>query len=109
SGGQQQRAFIARAIVSQPQLLILDEPTVGVDTESVQRFYQLLASLHETYELTLLMVTHDIGMMTQHVSKVACLNKQIHFHGDPSQFQEQQQQILAKTYGAHMNLIEHDH
>ncbi|RKD27042.1 zinc ABC transporter ATP-binding protein [Ammoniphilus oxalaticus] len=109
SGGQQQRAFIARAIVAKPRLLILDEPTVGVDTESVDRFYQLLARLHEQYELTLLMVSHDIGMMTRHVTQVACLNKRIYFHGEPSEFQEKQDQILAKAYGAHMNLIEHHH
>ena len=109
SGGQQQRAFIARALVSQPSLLILDEPTVGVDTESVDRFYQLLATLHKKHQLTLLMVTHDIGMMTHHVTKVACLNKRIHFHGDPSEFQERQHKILAEAYGAHMNLVEHHH
>lgn len=109
SGGQQQRAFIARALVSRPSLLILDEPTVGVDTESVDRFYQLLATLHKEHQLTLLMVTHDIGMMTHHVTKVACLNKRIHFHGPPSEFQEKQNEILAEAYGSHMNLVEHHH
>lgn len=109
SGGQQQRAFIARALVSKPQLLILDEPTVGVDTESVDRFYQLLGRLHREHQLTLLMVTHDIGMMTHHVNKVACLNKRIHFHGNPSDFQANQQAILENAYGSHMNLVEHRH
>ncbi|RXT13543.1 metal ABC transporter ATP-binding protein [Ammoniphilus sp. CFH 90114] len=109
SGGQQQRAFIARALVSKPSLLILDEPTVGVDTESVDRFYHLLAKLHQEHQLTLLMVTHDIGMMTHHVNKVACLNKRIHFHGDPSDFQANQQAILERAYGSHMNLVEHRH
>lgn len=109
SGGQQQRAFIARALVAEPSLLILDEPTVGVDTESVDRFYQLLATLHKQHHLTLLMVSHDIGMMTHHVTKVACLNKRIHFHGPPSEFQENQDKILTKAYGSHMNLVEHHH
>ena len=109
SGGQQQRAFIARAIVAKPSLLILDEPTVGVDTESVERFYQLLATLHNKHQLTLLMVTHDIGMMTHHVTKIACLNKKIHFHGPPSEFQQKQSEILAEAYGSHMNLVEHHH
>lgn len=109
SGGQQQRAFIARALVSSPELLILDEPTVGVDTESVDRFYQLLDRLHKEYQLTLLMVTHDIGMMTHHVSKVACLNKKIHFHGNPRDFEANQNTILEKAYGSFMNLVEHHH
>jgi zinc transport system ATP-binding protein len=109
SGGQQQRAFIARALVSKPQLLILDEPTVGVDAESVERFYQLLGKLHKENNLTLLMVTHDIGMMTNYVNKIACLNNQIYFHGSPKEFQENQKQILVETYGAQMNLVEHRH
>jgi zinc transport system ATP-binding protein len=109
SGGQQQRTFIARALVAEPKLLILDEPTVGVDTESVDRFYHLLAKLHRDHRLTLLMVTHDIGMMTNHVNKVACLNKRIYFHGHPSEFQDQRDKILERTYGSHMNLVEHHH
>ncbi len=109
SGGQQQRAFIARALVSSPELLILDEPTVGVDTESVDKFYQLLGKLHQEHNLTLLMVTHDIGMMTHHVNKVACLNKKIHFHGSPSDFEANQKAVLESAYGSNMNLVEHRH
>lgn len=109
SGGQQQRAFIARALAAKPSLLILDEPTVGVDTESVEKFYRLLEELHREHQITLLMVTHDIGMMTHHVNKVACLNKHIHFHGNPSEFQEKQNKILEKAYGSHMDLVEHHH
>lgn len=109
SGGQQQRAFIARALVSSPELLILDEPTVGVDTESVEKFYQLLGQLHRDQHLTLLMVTHDIGMMTHQVNKVACLNKKIHFHGNPSEFLTNQNEILENAYGSHMGLVEHQH
>ena len=109
SGGQQQRAFIARALVSSPELLILDEPTVGVDTESVDKFYLLLGKLHRDHNLSLLMVTHDIGMMTHHVNKVACLNKKIHFHGNPSDFKANQEAILESAYGSNMNLVEHRH
>lgn len=73
SGGQQQRIFIARALVSDPSLLILDEPTVGVDAENVEKFFDLLHQLNQQ-NISLLLVTHDIGTMTHHASKIACLN-----------------------------------
>ncbi|GAF18017.1 LOW QUALITY PROTEIN: zinc ABC transporter, ATP-binding protein ZnuC [Bacillus sp. JCM 19046] len=88
SGGQQQRVFIARALVSNPELLILDEPTVGVDAKSVESFYGLLHDLNTNHGKTLLLISHDIGAMTDHVNKVACLNKTIHFHGYSSEFAE---------------------
>ncbi|MTE25205.1 ATP-binding cassette domain-containing protein, partial [Microbacterium sp. ZXX196] len=59
SGGQQQRVFIARALVSNPELLILDEPTVGVDAENVESFYELLSDLNTKLGITLLLVSHD--------------------------------------------------
>ncbi|MCB2615734.1 ATP-binding cassette domain-containing protein, partial [Listeria monocytogenes] len=60
SGGQQPRVFIARALVSRPELLILDEPTVGVAVENVKAFYEILDELNRTEEITLLIVTHDL-------------------------------------------------
>lgn len=89
SGGQQQRVFIARALVSEPELLILDEPTVGVDVASVQTFYELLKTLNEEKGLTLLLITHDTGVMTKYVTEVACLNQSIHFH-KPIDFEKNQ-------------------
>ncbi|TCS83102.1 metal ABC transporter ATP-binding protein [Tepidibacillus fermentans] len=108
SGGQQQRVFIARAIVSQPKLLILDEPTVGVDTKSVHQFYRLMGKLNRDLGMTLILVSHDIGMVTEKVSKLACLNKQLFFHGTPKEF-EQQRGVLEKTYGSEMSLVTHHH
>ncbi|GBF10278.1 metal ABC transporter ATP-binding protein [Tepidibacillus sp. HK-1] len=108
SGGQQQRVFIARAIVSEPQILILDEPTVGVDTESVQKFYQLMGKLNRELGMTLMLVSHDIGMVTEKVTKLACLNKKLFFHGTPHEF-EMQRGILEKTYGSEMSLVTHHH
>lgn len=63
SGGQQQRAFLARALVGSPELLILDEPTVGVDVETQESFFQLLSHLHQHHHLTFLLVTHDREML----------------------------------------------
>ncbi|MDQ0205568.1 metal ABC transporter ATP-binding protein [Alkalicoccobacillus murimartini] len=92
SGGQQQRVFIARALVSEPELLILDEPTVGVDVSSVKTFYELLRTLNRENGLSLLLITHDTGIMTKYVSKVACLNKTIHFHM-PHDFEKNQDML----------------
>ncbi len=80
SGGQQQRVFIARALASQPDLLILDEPTVGVDARHVHEFYELLGDLNRR-GLTLILVTHDIGTITERVTHIACLNRRLYFHG----------------------------
>jgi zinc transport system ATP-binding protein len=108
SGGQQQRVFIARALVSEPELLILDEPTVGVDTQTVQNFYQMLGKLNKDKNITLLLVTHDIGTITDKVSHVACLNRHLHFHGDTDEFSKQQDR-LSEFYGHHIHVLNHDH
>ncbi len=86
SGGQQQRAFIARALVSRPDLLILDEPTVGVDEESVERFYRLLRRLHREEGLSILLITHDIDAVVAAADRIALLNRRIRFYGDPREF-----------------------
>ena len=109
SGGQQQRVFIARALVSEPELLILDEPTVGVDAEHVQKFYELLHQLNQKNGITLLLVTHDTGTMTDHATGIVCLNKTLHFHGDPSDFTALSNQDLSYYYGHSLNQITHNH
>jgi zinc transport system ATP-binding protein len=109
SGGQQQRIFIARALVSDPELLILDEPTVGVDIESSESFYKMLKNLHRDNHMTLVLVTHDVGVMTDYVTDVACLNKQIHFHGNTKEFEESSLDNLSAFYGHHVHVLHHDH
>jgi zinc transport system ATP-binding protein len=109
SGGQQQRAFIARALVHKPELLILDEPTVGVDMKSTEQFYALLTSLHRRHGLTLILVTHDISAVSTYVDRVACLNKRLFFHGDSRDFAEKQQAILSAVYDHEIRVIKHDH
>jgi zinc transport system ATP-binding protein len=106
SGGQQQRVFIARALVSDPELLILDEPTVGVDIQSANNFYEMLSELNKK-GITLLLVTHDVAAMTEKVSAVACLNKQLHFHGNTKDFQENHG--LSAFHGQEVHLLTHNH
>lgn len=108
SGGQQQRAFIARALVSDPDLLILDEPTVGVDAHSSEQFYDLLMHLHREEGLTLLLVSHDIGAITTYVDRIACLNKQLFFHGDSAEFSLRSQEVLTAAYGHKVKVLEHE-
>ena len=81
SGGQKQRVLIARALAVEPKLLILDEPSTGLDAVAQENFYQLLTRLRDEQDLTIIMVSHDIGSVSMFVDKVACLKRKIHFHG----------------------------
>src|SRR5699024_8766544 len=109
SGGQQQRVFIARALVNDPDLLILDEPTVGIDFQNLDRFFDLLHQLNEERQFTLLLVTHDTGAMTKHESHIDFLNKHLHFHEDSEKYTALTEQDLARIYGHSVHIIKHDH
>lgn len=109
SGGQQQRIFIARAIVSQPEVLILDEPTVGVDAKNVQTFYDMLERLNVELAITLVLVTHDTGTVSNKITHVACLNNTLHFHGSAEDFEQVKDYELSAFYGHDVQTIHHDH
>ena len=79
SGGQLQRTLIARALVREPELLLLDEPTASIDYEAKTSFYELLPELKE--KMAIIIVTHDVGALSEHVEKVACLNRKLYYHG----------------------------
>ncbi|MBU7013915.1 MAG: ABC transporter ATP-binding protein [Theionarchaea archaeon] len=79
SGGEQQRVFLARALVRQPRLLLLDEPTASIDPDARKAFYELLTSLKE--KMAILLVTHDISVVSVYVDSVACLNRKLYYHG----------------------------
>ncbi len=85
SGGQQQRILIAKAMISSPEILFLDEPTTGIDPESQQKFYDLLGTLNKS-GTTIVLVSHDIGRITKHVTKIASLNQKLEFYGTHSEF-----------------------
>lgn len=109
SGGQQQRVFIARALVSEPDLLILDEPTVGIDFKNVERFYELLHKLNTEQNITLLLVTHDTGAMTNYATNIVCLNQTMHFHGRSEEYSALSTEDLSRIYGHPVQVIVHDH
>lgn len=79
SGGQRQRVLIARALTSEPRLLLLDEPVSSVDTQWQQSFYELLHDLNK--EIAVIIVTHDISVISAYVDKIACLNRKLYYHG----------------------------
>lgn len=83
SGGQLQRVMIARAIARTPRILILDEPTVGVDIAGQQQFAELLNRLHENLKLTTIIVSHDIRTIAAGSDRVACLSRTLHSHTAP--------------------------
>jgi zinc transport system ATP-binding protein len=107
STGQQQRVLIARALVSKPELLILDEPTGGVDPEAQTSFYALLHHLNRERDVTLILVSHDIGVVAREVTKLACLNRRLVFHGRPGDFLSDA--ALAALYGPAVRVVSHEH
>lgn len=108
SGGQQQRVFIARALVAEPKLLILDEPTVGIDHENVQSFYDMLTNLNEQHHMTMILVTHDVDTVASSISHVACLNQTLHFHGYKDDYDSLSEDQLNAWYGHAVRKIHHD-
>jgi zinc transport system ATP-binding protein len=78
SGGQLQRALLARAIVSEPQILILDEPNTYVDRHFESRFYELLEEINQA--TAVMLVSHDVGALLSRAKNVACVNETLHYH-----------------------------
>ena len=101
SGGEQQSAIIARALAGGPRILLLDEPTVFVDAPTEEHFYDILEDLRSS--MTMVLVTHDIGVISTHVTKVACLNHQIYTHGT----NEITEDMIMSAYQCPVDLIAH--
>lgn len=101
SGGEQQRVFIARALVGHPLVLLLDEPTTSVDPAMQTEFYELLEGLKR--DMAVVMVSHDISAVSVYVDKIACLNRQLYYHGS----KEITPEILEATYKCPVQLIAH--
>lgn len=101
SGGQKQRVLIARALVSEPKILLLDEPTSNLDMQVEGAFFDLLKNLNE--HLTVLLVSHDLAFVSQHVKNVVCVKKEVHMH--PTD--EISQEAILNMYGD-MKIVRHD-
>ncbi len=108
SGGQQQRAFIARALVNDPELLILDEPAAALDPETRDNFFAILRRLNSEQKVTVIMVTHDIGGIGEHASRLLYLDKKVIFFGGFDEFCRSEN--MASFFGsASQHIICHEH
>ena len=106
SAGQQQRVFIAKALVNNPKLLILDEPVTGIDQQSIELFYSILRELNSKQKITIIWSSHDLDAVNQLANHVACLNRTLFFHGESDEFFENDE--LVKQY-SEASMQEHMH
>jgi zinc transport system ATP-binding protein len=106
SGGQQQRVLIAKALASEPEVLILDEPTTGIDERSQTEFYEILQHL-QAKGITIIMVSHDIDAVLQLVTRVVCVNGSILYDGPAQHFEADE--YLPKFYTTQHRLLHHKH
>lgn len=106
SGGQQQRVLIAKALASNPRILILDEPTTGIDEQSQTAFYDILRNLQQQ-GMTIIMVSHDVDMVLKLVTRVICLNQSIVYDGPPQHFESDK--YLPSFFTAQHRQLHHHH
>lgn len=107
SGGQSQRVFLAKAMVAEPKLLLLDEPTSGVDATSKKEFYNILERLNKETGITVILSSHDIGVITKIANRVLCINKSQFFCGENEDFSAEHE--IPKMYEHPVDIVEHHH
>jgi ABC-type Mn2+/Zn2+ transport system ATPase subunit len=106
SGGQQQRVFIARALAQQPKVLLLDEPTTGLDITTQHNVIELVQQLHEELKLTVLLITHDINMIKSRVDRLVLLKTKLYAAAPPAEVLKPE--ILREVYGKDLVITEKD-
>jgi ABC-type Mn2+/Zn2+ transport system ATPase subunit len=106
SGGQQQRVFIARALAQQPEVLLLDEPTTGIDITTQHSVLDLIRRLHQDLKLTILLITHDINMIRPHVDRLVLLKTRLYAAGPPDEVLRPD--LLRQVYGKDLVTTEKD-
>jgi len=106
SGGQQQRVFIARALAQQPKVLLLDEPTTGLDITTQHNVIELIEHLHDELGLTVLLITHDINMVRSRVDRLVLLKTRLYAAGPPADVLKPD--ILSQVYGKDLVITEKD-
>ena len=108
SGGELQRVFIAKALVKDPLLLILDEPVASVDVESQTKFYNVIQRINKENNITIIWSSHDLDAISKYANRVACMNKKLFFHGAKEKFFSDKE--LLKTYTeSSMQMHMHNH
>ncbi len=107
SGGQRQRVMISRALASEPEVLILDEPNTGVDMVSQNSFYALLRELNQKDGMTILFITHDVGVIADDIQSMLCINQTLLSCNNPHEVLSCSE--MSKLYGIDAHLIHHHH
>ena len=107
SGGERQKVFIARALAGEPEVIILDEPAVGIDELSQEKFYKFINHLNKNLKITILFISHDIDVLAHEASTLLCVNRELVCHEEPKAlFRED---IIKKLYGKEARFIAHKH
>lgn len=105
SGGQLQRVLIARSLLGKPKILFLDEPVSGIDIGGEKNFYQLIKTIQEDHDMTVVMVSHEVNVVSQIASQVVCINKEMLCSGSPDT--TLLPELIEQLYGKNVSLYNH--